>query len=124
MEQEKFETWGIVEIFGHDVYAGKISSQLVGTCSFVRVDVPAVDDAPKFTKLFGEKSIFSMAPTSEEVVMAVLKSRRPAPLNVYDMHAIQNAQLEEHRGEIEDSNPEDAFFNTSEDSDDEFYPSR
>lgn len=92
-KQEKFETWGIVEIFGRDVYAGKISSQLIGSCSFVRVDVPAIGDAPKFTKLFGEKSIFSMTPTTEEVCMAVLKHRTPTPLNIYDMSALKTPQI-------------------------------
>lgn len=124
MEQEKFETWGIVEIFGRDVYAGKISSQLIGTCSFVRVDVPAVGDRPQFTKLFGEKSIFSMTPTSEEVCMAVLKNRSTPPLNIFDMDAVKTAQLEDHRGEIENSNPEDDFLSTHSDNgdSDEYFP--
>ena len=37
---EKKDQWAIVELFGHQRIAGKISEHAVGGCSFVRIDVP------------------------------------------------------------------------------------
>ena len=83
MDNDKFETWGVVELFEHSRIAGKISEATIGGCSFVRVDVPEVGGRPAFSKLYGNGAIYSMTPTSEEVVMAALKSIHEAPLNVY-----------------------------------------
>lgn len=43
---EKFEQWAIVDLFGHTRIAGKVSEQVIGGCSFVRVDVPERGDGP------------------------------------------------------------------------------
>ena len=40
--EKAFEQWAIVEIFGHQRIAGKVTEQTIGGCSFVRVDVPAL----------------------------------------------------------------------------------
>jgi hypothetical protein len=39
------EQWAIVEIFGHQRIAGRLTEQTIGGCSFVRVDVPALPQA-------------------------------------------------------------------------------
>ena len=37
---DKFDHWCIVELFGHNQIAGKVTEQAIGGQSFVRVDVP------------------------------------------------------------------------------------
>lgn len=40
---EKFEQFAVVELFGHQIIAGKVSEQVIGGQGFVRVDVPAIE---------------------------------------------------------------------------------
>lgn len=80
---EKFESWAIIELFGHAQIAGKVTEATIGGCSFLRVDVPDDDGNPGFTKFFGNGAIYSMTPCGEQVARAALKQIRPAPINVY-----------------------------------------
>lgn len=92
-ETEKFECWGLVEVMGHSRYAGKISEQAVGGCNFVRVDVPAFEGSPAFTKLLGQSSIFAITPTSEQVARGMAQQFRKQPINVYDLPPMERQPL-------------------------------
>jgi hypothetical protein len=83
MESEKFESWAIVEIFGHERIAGKVSEAAIGGGYFFRVDVPEFDGRAAFTKFFGNGAIYSMTPCSEEVARAALRQIVPAPVTVW-----------------------------------------
>lgn len=63
----KFEEWAVVELFGHSRIAGKVSEATIGGCAFVRVDVPATETRPAYTKFFGNGAIYAMTPCDEEV---------------------------------------------------------
>ena len=82
---EKFECWGLVEVMGHSRYAGKISEQSIGGCNFVRVDIPAFEDQPGFTKLLGQSSIFAITPTTEQIARGMAQQFRSTPISVYDL---------------------------------------
>ena len=83
MESLKFESWAIIELFGHSQIAGKVMEESIGGCSFLRVDVPECDGQPGFTKFFGNGSIYSMTPCGEQIARAALKQINHAPINVY-----------------------------------------
>lgn len=83
MEIEKFESWAILEIFGHTLIAGKVSEAAIGGCAFLRVDVPELNGQPAFTKFYSNGAIYSMTPCSEEVARAALKQIAPAPVSVW-----------------------------------------
>lgn len=93
VEQKTFESWCIVEIMGHSRYAGLVTEQTIGGCSFVRVDVPEIpgDDGretqPAFTKLFSQGSIFCITPCTEEAARTVARSFRARALSVFDLPA-------------------------------------
>ena len=70
MEKNTFDQWAIVEIMGHQRFAGRVTEQSVGGCNFVRVDIPAIDDKQAFTKLFGQASIYCITPVDEETAKA------------------------------------------------------
>ncbi len=40
MNTEKLELNAVVELFGHQRIAGKVTEQTVGSATFVRIDVP------------------------------------------------------------------------------------
>lgn len=82
---EAFESWAIVEIMGHQTYAGLVSEQVVGGTAFVRVDIPETEGQPAFTKLFGGASIYCITPTTEPIARAMAKRYSRPPLNLYDL---------------------------------------
>lgn len=84
MQAKTSDTWAIVEIMGHQKYAGRISEEAIGGAAFVRVDVPEIDGRPAFSKLFGGGSIFCITPVSEGVALATARGLRNPPLNVWD----------------------------------------
>ena len=83
----KFEQWCILEIMGHQTYAGLVTEQTLGGASFVRIDVPESEGIPAFSKCFGAASIYCITPVTEEIARLRAKSLRQAPLSVYDLPA-------------------------------------
>ena len=81
--EEKFETWAIVELFGHARIAGRITEQTIGGQSFIRADVPGVDGQEPFTRFFGNGAIYSLTPVSEEIARIAAKRMRVEPVRVY-----------------------------------------
>lgn len=84
-DQQKFETWAVVEVMGHSRYAGYCVEQAIGGASFLRVDIPAMGDKPAFTKILGTGSIFAITPCDEAFARAMAASFRATPFNVYEM---------------------------------------
>lgn len=82
-ENTSFESWAIVELFGHQRIAGLVSEATIGGCAFIRVDVPAWEDNPPYTKFFGNGAIYSMTPVSEEIARSALAYIRPRPVETY-----------------------------------------
>lgn len=79
----KFEQWAVVEIMGHQKYAGLVSEQPLAGTNLLRIDVPAIGERLAFTKLFGGGSIFCITPCSEEAARSVAARCHEAPVTVY-----------------------------------------
>jgi len=79
--------WAIVEIFGHQTYVGQVKSHLIGSCNFIRVDIPKVDEEPAYTKIFGERAIYSITPVEQATALRLLRHYRPEPVNTYALPA-------------------------------------
>lgn len=95
----KFNEWAIVEVMGHQKYAGIVTEQAIGGCAFVRVDVPRIEadgrspEQQAFTKLLGQGSIFAITPVSESVARTVAATTRAAPVHVYDLPSVHHRAL-------------------------------
>jgi hypothetical protein len=79
---DKFETWAIVELFGHNQIAGLLSEQTIGGQSFVRVDVPEVD-GKGFTKFYGNGAIYAITPVTEEVAKLAVSQLAVRPIKIW-----------------------------------------
>ena len=85
METDKFETWAIVELFGHNKIAGQVSEQVIAGQGYIRVDVPALEGFPAFTKMYGTGAIYSITPVDEEIARQVARYLRIEPVHIYSL---------------------------------------
>lgn len=85
--REKFEHWAIVELFGHQRIAGKVTEETFAGGTFLRVDVPEVtgphSTSKPFTRFYGPSAIYSLTPTSEEVARLAALQLQADPVTVY-----------------------------------------
>lgn len=82
-ETSKFETWAIVELFGHQRVAGRVSEQTIGGCAFIRVDVPKIEAVEPFTKFYTQGAIYCMTPTDEATAIAAARSFCSRPISPF-----------------------------------------
>lgn len=87
-DTEKFESWGMLELFGHQRLAGKLSEQTIGGCHFIRIDVPAVGELQPYTRFFTQGAIYGLTPTTEAVARRLAAGLRAAPISRYDLPAL------------------------------------
>lgn len=93
MDQQEQKQWAIIDLFGHARIAGEISSHEIGGAAFVRIDVPATDGAPAFTKLLGNGAIYSITFVTEDVARAGAKSFRAEPVSAYEIPELRQLRL-------------------------------
>ena len=109
------DTFAVVEVMGHNTFAGKVSEHVVGGTAFIRVDVPAISEkleksyggqycypaVPAFTKLIGASSIYAITPCTEEVALRMAARRRSVPVEVLDVSGKYKRLLPEPQQEEE-----------------------
>lgn len=110
--QNEYAGWAVVEIFGHQKYAGFVTTQAFGQAVMFRIDVPELEERerwterdeyhaqwgylkpgtkvkeksiPGFSKLFGVASIFSITPCTEQVARDAVEKMQERPLIVLAM---------------------------------------
>jgi hypothetical protein len=105
-QQSSFEGWAILEIFGHQRYAGFVKTEVFGTASMFRLDVPALEErtrvtkragsvdgqwapagttvkesaTPGYSKLFGVGAIYCLTPCTQEAALAAVEEIQPRAL--------------------------------------------
>jgi len=88
---EKFEQFAIVELMGRVVVAGLVSEQVIGGQSFVRVDIPAIEEQAAFTKFFGAGAIYCITPCDEATAKAAVEGLRSKPIDIWKLNLPQLA---------------------------------
>jgi len=139
--QAKFEGWAVVEVFGHQKYAGFVTTEAFGQAVLFRVDVPPLperervttyyghDDDGKsvppgstvkevavqgYTKYFGPGAIYAMTPCTQEAAEKAVASIQPRKVSLVSL-APDAAVLPPHQDEDDDESDDDHAF----DDDDE-----
>lgn len=94
-ERKPFDSWAIVEVLGHQTYAGHVTEEVIAGAAFIRVDVPEYSDTllnaegpssitcPAFTKIIGPGSIYSITPVTEELARKARRGLSSPPISVY-----------------------------------------
>ncbi len=84
LEVQPFDEWAIVEVMGHQRYAGRVTEQTIGGAAFIRIDVPVCGNVAAYSKLLSPSAIFSITPTSESIARDAVKHFRSPPLSIFD----------------------------------------
>lgn len=82
--KERFEHWALVELFGHQRIAGKVTEAEIGGGKFIRVDVPAIGTRQPVTKFYGPTAIYCISPTTEETAIALAGRIDAMPVPAWD----------------------------------------
>lgn len=108
-KQSSFEGWAVLEIFGHQRYAGYVTTQMFGQAALFRVDVPPLEERERetkhyeylvdgqsippgskvkeaavqgYTKFFGPGAIYAMTPCSQDVATRAVEKMQPRSLSI------------------------------------------
>lgn len=88
MQSQSFEAWAIVELFGHNKIAGKVSEHSIGGSMMVRMEVPDTEAAPAFTRFLHINAIYAINPVTEEVATAYAARLQVKPVEVWDAREV------------------------------------
>lgn len=103
--QTSFEGWAIVELMGHQRIAGFVKEQQLAGGALVRVDVPAVDDRPAFTKMFGVGAIYGLTPCTEAAATHAVRHFCARPISEWDLPSPRALPAPEAENDHEDEDP-------------------
>ena len=93
MEQEKFDLWCVVELFGHSRIAGRCTEQNVAGTNMLRVDVPDTSNQPGFTRFLSSGAIYAINPVSEGVARQIAENLQIQPVNIWDVRYLVDQKL-------------------------------
>jgi len=93
MEQEKFDLWCVVELFGHSRIAGRCTEQNVAGTNMLRVDVPDTSNQPGFTRFLSSGAIYAINPVSEGVARQIAENLQIQPVNIWDVSHLVDQKL-------------------------------
>jgi hypothetical protein len=104
---EPYAGWAIVEIMGHQTFAGLVKPEAMYGAEMLRVDVPEIAAVTRaenrltyggvnaveveypgmsaYTKFFGGPSIYCLTPCTEEVARRAVESMRKTPVSAVYM---------------------------------------
>lgn len=109
MAESNFEGWAVVEVFGHQRYAGFVTTEAFGQAVLFRVDVPPLAERERvtkhygydddgnsvppgstvkesavqgYTKYFGPGAIYAMTPCTQDVAQEAVESMQPRKVSI------------------------------------------
>ncbi|GAB4023320.1 hypothetical protein GCM10028808_73410 [Spirosoma migulaei] len=104
---QKFETWAILELFGHQQMAGHVTEQTFGPATFFRVEVPQTTESPSFDRLLNPSAIYALNPVTEEVAKARAEQIKFKPITAWDIRQILKPVDETSQRRIESAGHND-----------------
>ena len=93
--EEKFQTWALVELMGHNKIAGQVTEHKFGNQSMLRVDVPAVNGGKPFSKIIAVNAIYAITPLSEQDATEYAAKLKAKPLDIWEMQGLFDDRINE-----------------------------
>jgi hypothetical protein len=94
---EQKAMWALVELFGHQRIAGRVSQSELGTGDLIRVDVPAVAGRDPLTKYYNVKAIYGITPVDEATATRMAQDIRAEPVSEYSIQREVDRMRTENR---------------------------
>ncbi|MDR2775764.1 MAG: hypothetical protein LBC19_13695 [Tannerella sp.] len=88
-----FDLWCVVELFGHQKIAGRCTEQNVAGVNMLRVDVPAMGGCQEFTRFLSAGAIYAINPVTEEIAREIAGSLNIQPVSVWDIRSLVDEKL-------------------------------
>lgn len=101
-ENNAFEGWCVLELFGHRRLGGYVSEQEIAGVAMLRIDVPGKDDKVVATQYYGSSAIYALTPTTEEMAKAVALRNQPRPVSRFELLPMRREPVEEPEFEYEE----------------------
>jgi len=101
LPKEKFESYALVELFGHTRIVGMVTEQSLGGASFIRVDVPNPDGTVAYTRMYGAAAVFSINPITRAVALELAQSCDARPVAPYEVPRLSAPESVVHTAEDE-----------------------
>ncbi len=83
---ESFDQWAIVELFGHQRFAGRVTEARF-PAGHIQLDIPATEGHSPVTQIINPSALYRMTPTTESIACAVAAQCRPAPVQRWELEA-------------------------------------
>lgn len=104
MENEKFDLWCMVELFGHQKIAGRCTEQNVAGTNMLRIDVSETSSQPAFTRFLSSGAIYAINPVTEDVAKQLAENFQVGPVTTWEIKKIVEREvLALQSGESSDS---------------------
>ena len=94
---QNFAHWAIIQVFGHEQYAGHVTTEQIGGTSMIKLTVPDVEGEfplPGFTKYINISSVFDITPVAEEYAKAMVRRLKKHPVTGYEHQQIISKMAE------------------------------
>lgn len=85
MENNQFEQWAILELFGHRKLGGLVRDETVGGATFIRIDVPGNEGEAVVTQYYNPSAVYSITPATKETAVQFAKAHRPQPVTKFEL---------------------------------------
>jgi hypothetical protein len=80
-----FSEWCIIDLFGHQRIAGRVSEATIAGGAFLRVEVPKDNGETDYTRFYSPSAVYSMSPVARQIAIAFVLAHKPEPVTPYDI---------------------------------------
>lgn len=121
MTDQKFDTYAVINLFGHQRIAGRVYEKQIGGASFLAIDVPETTTQPSFTRIINPSAVYDIFPVTKEVAEHQAENINSKPIEVWDiqrfMEKVEQKKLESHvtHKSTDDDDPDVVFHDDEDD---------
>jgi hypothetical protein len=101
-EQQRFESWCIVELMGHVTLTGFVRETEIGGGKLFQIEVPASNGAQKFTTFFGSSSVYKLTPVDRATVIAICTRKAQQPFTSWELQQAFSDMIAVHKDKLRD----------------------